>query len=180
MIIGIDASRATSAHPTGTELYSREIIRALLHAAPQDSFRLYMRGDADLPIEDVAASVEIVNPAEVAPPAYPVAAYEPPAYAPPQPPAYPQPEYEAPPPGGYPGYAAPAQPGYYPQPGYEAPPPAPQAQGASGGDCRPAQAGSRGSVRGWRRRRLTRTDRIMREPPPRGPTGPGRRVHTGT
>ena len=61
MIIGIDASRAASAHPTGTELYSREIIRALLQGAPQDDFRLYTRDDADLPLEGVAASVEVVH-----------------------------------------------------------------------------------------------------------------------
>ncbi len=47
MIIGIDASRATGERLTGTELYSREIIRALVQVAaqhaPQHRFRLYTR-----------------------------------------------------------------------------------------------------------------------------------------
>jgi glycosyltransferase involved in cell wall biosynthesis len=48
VLIGIDASRATTAHPTGTELYSREIIRALLALLElghsQHHLRLYTRG----------------------------------------------------------------------------------------------------------------------------------------
>ena len=43
MFIGIDASRATGERLTGTELYSREIIRHLVQAAPQHRFRLYTR-----------------------------------------------------------------------------------------------------------------------------------------
>jgi glycosyltransferase involved in cell wall biosynthesis len=48
VIIGIDASRAFSAQLTGTERYSREVIGALIHLAPQHEFRLYMR---DLPAQ---------------------------------------------------------------------------------------------------------------------------------
>jgi glycosyltransferase involved in cell wall biosynthesis len=43
VLIGIDASRATGKCLTGTELYSREIIHALLQAAPHHRFRLYVR-----------------------------------------------------------------------------------------------------------------------------------------
>jgi glycosyltransferase involved in cell wall biosynthesis len=43
VIIGIDASRAFSAVSTGTERYSREVIRALLRLAPQHEFWLYTR-----------------------------------------------------------------------------------------------------------------------------------------
>jgi glycosyltransferase involved in cell wall biosynthesis len=43
MLIGIDASRATSARPTGTEIYSRELIRALLALDQRNQYRLYTR-----------------------------------------------------------------------------------------------------------------------------------------
>ena len=43
MLIGIDASRATSATPTGTETYSRELIRALITLDRKNKFRLYTR-----------------------------------------------------------------------------------------------------------------------------------------
>jgi glycosyltransferase involved in cell wall biosynthesis len=43
MLIGIDASRATSAAPTGTEIYSRELIRALLALDQRNQYRLYTR-----------------------------------------------------------------------------------------------------------------------------------------
>lgn len=44
MIIGVDASRATSTHPTGTETYSRRLIEALLRlGSPTYRFRLYFR-----------------------------------------------------------------------------------------------------------------------------------------
>lgn len=43
MLIGIDASRATSAQPTGTEIYSRELIRALLALDHKNHYRLYTR-----------------------------------------------------------------------------------------------------------------------------------------
>lgn len=43
MLIGIDASRVADALQTGTERYSREIIRAMLDAAPEHRFRLYTR-----------------------------------------------------------------------------------------------------------------------------------------
>lgn len=41
MLIGIDASRAAVARRTGTETYSLHLIRALLAAAPEHTFRLY-------------------------------------------------------------------------------------------------------------------------------------------
>jgi glycosyltransferase involved in cell wall biosynthesis len=43
MIIGIDASRATSSTPTGTETYSRELIRALIAIDRENTYRLYLR-----------------------------------------------------------------------------------------------------------------------------------------
>jgi len=43
MLIGIDASRATSAAPTGTETYSRELIRALIVMDRKNQYRLYLR-----------------------------------------------------------------------------------------------------------------------------------------
>jgi len=41
MLIGIDASRATAAQPTGTETYSLHLIRALLAQGKDHRFRLY-------------------------------------------------------------------------------------------------------------------------------------------
>ncbi len=43
MLIGIDASRAVTAAPTGTETYSRQLISALLKADSPFRFRLYTR-----------------------------------------------------------------------------------------------------------------------------------------
>ncbi|MHB0857460.1 MAG: glycosyltransferase family 4 protein [Anaerolineae bacterium] len=43
MLIGIDASRATIAHRTGTENYALHLIRALLRLGDAHCFRLYMR-----------------------------------------------------------------------------------------------------------------------------------------
>jgi glycosyltransferase involved in cell wall biosynthesis len=43
MLIGIDASRAVSDAPTGTETYSRELIRALLALNGTHAYRLYTR-----------------------------------------------------------------------------------------------------------------------------------------
>lgn len=43
MLIGIDASRAVSRAPTGTETYSRELTRALLALDQTNSYRLYTR-----------------------------------------------------------------------------------------------------------------------------------------
>lgn len=43
VFIGIDASRAVTARLTGTERYSREVIAAMIHCAPQHRFRLYFR-----------------------------------------------------------------------------------------------------------------------------------------
>lgn len=41
MLIGVDASRATAAHRTGTETYSQYLIRALLAQGTEHRFRLY-------------------------------------------------------------------------------------------------------------------------------------------
>jgi glycosyltransferase involved in cell wall biosynthesis len=43
MLIGIDASRATIARPTGTEVYSRHLVQALLALGSPHRFRLYFR-----------------------------------------------------------------------------------------------------------------------------------------
>ncbi|MCE2488403.1 MAG: glycosyltransferase family 4 protein [Anaerolineae bacterium] len=43
--VAIDASRATVARATGTERYSRELIRALLHIGGDHEFHLYFRDD---------------------------------------------------------------------------------------------------------------------------------------
>lgn len=43
MLIGIDASRAVAVHPTGTEIYSRRLIQALLALESSHRFRLYFR-----------------------------------------------------------------------------------------------------------------------------------------
>ena len=43
MLIGIDASRAVAARPTGTEIYSRQLIQALLKIESRHRFRLYFR-----------------------------------------------------------------------------------------------------------------------------------------
>jgi glycosyltransferase involved in cell wall biosynthesis len=57
MQIGIDASRAVSFAPTGTENYSREMIKALLRIDPANQYRLYLRGEA-LESKIVATNVE--------------------------------------------------------------------------------------------------------------------------
>ncbi len=43
MLIGVDASRAVSPHPTGTETYARRLIQALLTLESPHQFRLYFR-----------------------------------------------------------------------------------------------------------------------------------------
>ncbi len=47
MLIGIDASRAVSESPTGTEVYSRELIRAWLAIDRRNSYRLYTRAPVE-------------------------------------------------------------------------------------------------------------------------------------
>jgi len=42
-VIGVDASRAVSVHPTGTEVYARELTRALLEQGEGRRWRLYFR-----------------------------------------------------------------------------------------------------------------------------------------
>ncbi len=48
MLIGIDASRATIARRTGTETYSRNLIRALIGLGSGHRFRLYTNGAAQV------------------------------------------------------------------------------------------------------------------------------------
>jgi glycosyltransferase involved in cell wall biosynthesis len=43
MLVGIDASRAVAARPTGTEVYSQRLVQALLTLESPHSFRLYLR-----------------------------------------------------------------------------------------------------------------------------------------
>lgn len=59
MLIGIDASRATSANPTGTETYSRELIRALLNIDHANTYRLYTREPAPTGMFPSAPSVQV-------------------------------------------------------------------------------------------------------------------------
>jgi glycosyltransferase involved in cell wall biosynthesis len=61
MLIGIDASRAVAAHPTGTETYSGHLIQALLALQSQREwashrFRLYFR---DPPVEGAFPGVDV-------------------------------------------------------------------------------------------------------------------------
>lgn len=62
MIIGIDASRVTGAHLTGTERYAREVIRALVQVAPQHHYRLYTR-EADA--QNFLAGAEIAEKTQI-------------------------------------------------------------------------------------------------------------------
>jgi glycosyltransferase involved in cell wall biosynthesis len=50
MLVGIDASRAFGAAPTGTETYSRELISALPRAGSEVKFRLYTRDGSAPPL----------------------------------------------------------------------------------------------------------------------------------
>lgn len=59
MLIGIDASRVTDALQTGTERYSREIIRAMLELAPEHRFRLYARPEASRLTPGSAAAEQV-------------------------------------------------------------------------------------------------------------------------
>ena len=59
MIIGIDASRATSPAPTGTEIYSREMIRALIASDRKNRFRLYARETVARDFFGAASNFEI-------------------------------------------------------------------------------------------------------------------------
>jgi glycosyltransferase involved in cell wall biosynthesis len=58
MLIGIDASRATIARRTGTETYSRNLIRALIDLGSEHRFRLYTNGPGEV-LGATAANVEI-------------------------------------------------------------------------------------------------------------------------
>jgi glycosyltransferase involved in cell wall biosynthesis len=59
MLIGIDASRATSNAPTGTETYSRELIRALLALDRENFYRLYTRESVPRDFFGAASNFEI-------------------------------------------------------------------------------------------------------------------------
>ena len=59
MLIGNDASRATSPAPTGTETYSRELIRALLAADHRNEYRLYTREPVARDFFGASANFEI-------------------------------------------------------------------------------------------------------------------------
>jgi len=59
-LVGIDASRAVSLRPTGTETYSRRLIQALLDLDTPHRFRLYFR--APPPAGDFAAADRRVIP----------------------------------------------------------------------------------------------------------------------
>ncbi|MDP3724568.1 MAG: glycosyltransferase family 1 protein [bacterium] len=90
MLIGIDASRAFVARPTGTERYSREIIRSLLEIDKKNTYVLYTRpdvssaGDASrglrrVPVanrasrvsEDIGRGCAAAGPAEILPIPFP-------------------------------------------------------------------------------------------------------------
>ena len=58
MRIGIDASRAVVARPTGTEHYSVQVIRGLVEAGPEHRFRLYLREPAPPGLLPEAPQVE--------------------------------------------------------------------------------------------------------------------------
>jgi glycosyltransferase involved in cell wall biosynthesis len=60
-IIGIDASRSVSAQPTGTELYSRYLIEALLDRVPDRySFRLYFNQAPQSAISHQPSAIKIM------------------------------------------------------------------------------------------------------------------------
>jgi glycosyltransferase involved in cell wall biosynthesis len=59
MLIGIDASRAVAAAPTGTETYSHEIISALLQADSPFRFRLYTRAVPDPPFPSLKDNYQV-------------------------------------------------------------------------------------------------------------------------
>jgi tRNA threonylcarbamoyl adenosine modification protein (Sua5/YciO/YrdC/YwlC family) len=58
-LVGLDASRALTAAPTGTETYSRELIRALLQADSPFRFRLYVRDTPPLDFFPKTGNYEI-------------------------------------------------------------------------------------------------------------------------
>ena len=58
MLIGVDASRAVTAQPTGTENYSLFLIRALLNLDERNRYRLYFN---QAPIEGLLPKNERVE-----------------------------------------------------------------------------------------------------------------------
>ena len=60
-VIGIDASRSVSTQPTGTELYSRYLIEALLDRAPDRySFRLYFNQPPQSEIQNPKSKIRAI------------------------------------------------------------------------------------------------------------------------
>jgi glycosyltransferase involved in cell wall biosynthesis len=59
VLIGIDASRAVDPAPTGTETYSRELIRALLARDRENSYRLYTRRRVERSCFGTGSNIEI-------------------------------------------------------------------------------------------------------------------------
>ncbi len=59
MLIGIDASRAVSRAPTGTETYSRELIRALLALDCCNTYRLYTREAVGVDLFSQSPNVQV-------------------------------------------------------------------------------------------------------------------------
>jgi glycosyltransferase involved in cell wall biosynthesis len=61
MLVGIDASRSVSAQPTGTELYSRYLIEALLdHAPDRFSFRLYFNQPSQSAVRTQHSAIRVI------------------------------------------------------------------------------------------------------------------------
>jgi glycosyltransferase involved in cell wall biosynthesis len=61
MLVGIDASRSVSAQPTGTELYSRYLIEALLARAPDRfSFRLYFNQSPQSKFQNRTSEIRVI------------------------------------------------------------------------------------------------------------------------
>ena len=60
-LIGLDASRSVSAQPTGTELYSRHLIEALLSSAPDRfSFHLYFNQAPQSEIRNQKSEIRVI------------------------------------------------------------------------------------------------------------------------
>ena len=60
MLIGIDASRAVTAYPTGTEIYSLRLTEALLALESAFRFRLYFRAPPPKGLEDLKVEMRVI------------------------------------------------------------------------------------------------------------------------
>jgi glycosyltransferase involved in cell wall biosynthesis len=61
ILIGVDASRSVSVQPTGTELYSRHLIEALLSRAPDHFFfRLYFNQPPQTEIQNLKSKIRVI------------------------------------------------------------------------------------------------------------------------